>query len=92
MAMTVPVLIQSTAGQFSASLVGSPGLCCIRPSRDEALAALQIELAEKMKSGELVNMDLPSVGVSGLAGRFADDPELDEIREGIYRQRDADRS
>jgi len=91
-AMTVPVLIQSTNGQFSASLVGSPELHCIRPSKGEALAALQQELAQKMMAGELVNLELSAAGVSGLAGRFADDPTLREICDEIYRERDADRS
>jgi hypothetical protein len=90
--MTVSVLIQPTGGQYSASLIGLPDLRCIRPSRDEAIAALQSELAQKVKAGELVNMDIPAVGVSGLAGRFADDPALGEICEEIYRERDADRS
>jgi len=87
--MTIPVLIQSTNGQFSASLVGSPELNCVRPSRDEALAALRQELSQKMMAGELVNLELVS-GVAGLVGRFADDPELREICEAIYRERDAD--
>jgi len=88
--MTFPVLVESTGGQFSASLVGSSDLRCVRPSREEALAALQSELALKIKAGELVNLDLRAVGVSGLAGRFASDPTLREIREQIYRERDAD--
>lgn len=90
--MTVPVLIQSTNGQFSASLVGSPELHCTGPSKSEALAALQQELAQKVRKGELVNLELTAAGVSGLAGRFADDPTLREICSEIYRERDAERS
>jgi hypothetical protein len=90
--MTFAVLIETTNGQFSASLAGSLELRCVRPSKDEAVAALQEELTEKIKAGELVNLELPTVGVSGLAGRFADDPTLREIRDEIYRQRDADRA
>jgi hypothetical protein len=89
--MTIPVLIQSTNGQFSASLVGSPELNCIRPSKDEALAALQQQLSQKVMAGELVNLDL-STGVAGLASRFADDPTLREICGETYRERDADRT
>ncbi len=90
--MTVPVMIQSTDGQFSASLVGSAELRCTRPSKEEALAALQQDLAQKLKSGELVHLELPTTGVAGLAGRFADDPSLREICDDIYRERDADRA
>jgi hypothetical protein len=90
--MTLPVLIQPLDGQFSASVAGSPNLRCVRPSKDEAIAALQEELAERVASGELVHLQLATAGVSGLAGRFADDPTLPEICEDIYRQRDAESS
>ncbi|MCE9556926.1 MAG: hypothetical protein K8T91_26560 [Planctomycetes bacterium] len=51
---------------------------------------MQNELAQKVAAGELVNIDLPPVGVSGLAGLFKDDPTLSEIIDDIYRERDAD--
>jgi hypothetical protein len=88
--MTVSILIQPSDGQYTASLIGSPELRCIRPSRDEALAALRSELAQKVRAGELVDLDISAVGVSGLAGRFADDPSLGDICQEIYRDRDAD--
>lgn len=88
--MTVPVLIQQTDGQFSASLMGAPEICFTRPSKNEAVAALQQELEIRMEAGELVHLALPSKGLSALAGRFADDPTLREICDDIYRQRDAD--
>jgi hypothetical protein len=91
-AMTVPVLIQPSDGQYAASLVGSPDLRCVRPSKDAALAALQERLAEKIESGELVNLELSAGSVSTLAGRFADDPVLQDICDEIYRQRDADQT
>jgi hypothetical protein len=56
------------------------------------MAALRQELSKRIEAGELVHLELPSVGVSGLAGRFADDPTLREIAGDIYRQRDADRT
>ena len=89
--MTVPILIQYAAGQFTASLLGSPEVRCIRPSKDEAVAALQQELAQKVSSGELINLDVPPSGVTALAGLFAGDESLQEIRADIYRDRDADR-
>lgn len=89
--MTLPILIHSTAGQFTASLVGMPDLYCSRPSKSEAIAALQQELQRKISAGELVNLDVTPGGVTGLAGRFADDETLRDICTEIYRERDADR-
>jgi hypothetical protein len=66
-------------------------LCFIRPSRAEAIAALQGELVKRMADEELVNLEIQPLGVSGLAGRFADDPELQSICEQIYRQRDSEK-
>ncbi len=87
--MTVPVLIQPTDGQFSASLVGSPDLRCVRPTRTEALAALRSELARKVAADELVDLEIEPLGVAAVAGQFKDDPTLRDICEEIYRQRDA---
>jgi hypothetical protein len=89
-AMTVPVLIEQTGGDFCASLVGSPELRAVRPSRDEAIEALRSELAKKLASGELLDLEVQPLGVSGLAGIFRDDASLTEIRDDIYRQRDAE--
>lgn len=90
--MTVPVLIQPTDGQFSASLVGSPDLRCVRPTRTEALAALRSELARKVAADELVDLEIEPLGVAAVAGQFKDDPTLRDICEEIYRQRDAQKS
>lgn len=89
--MTVPILVQQTNGVFSASLAGSPEVRCIRPSRAEAIAAIQSEISQKMASGELVDIEVPLAGVSGMAGIFKDDPEWPGIIEQIYRDRDAER-
>ena len=89
--MTMTVLVQQSNGLFSASLVGSPTLQAVRPSRSEAIAALQSELAEKVANGELVDLEVRPVGVSGLSGTFRDDPALQEICDEIYDQRDAER-
>ena len=88
--MTVSALIEQANGHFCASLVGLPHLRCIRPSRAEAIAALESEVAQKFAAGELLNLDIPLLGVSGLAGQFQDDPSLREICDQIYRERDAE--
>jgi hypothetical protein len=89
--MTVTVLVLQSDGQYSASLVGSSTLHVVRPSRIEAIAALERELAEKVATGELMDLEVRPVGVSGLSGTFRDDDTLREICEEIYHQRDAER-
>ena len=84
------VTVRESDGQFSASLVGWSDLEAVRPSRSEAIAALEHELAAKIAAGELVDLELGRLGVSGLSGKFRDDPVLKEICDDIYRQRDAD--
>jgi hypothetical protein len=88
--VTVSVQVIQTNSDFCASLAGSPELRCVRPSREEAIAALQSQLAQKIAIGELLTLDIP-LGVTAMAGRFRDDPELGEICESIYRDRDSDR-
>jgi hypothetical protein len=89
--MTIPVLIEQTDGDFCASLIGSPELRAVRPSRAEAIEALRSELVKKVANGELLDLEVEPLGVSGLAGIFRDDLILREIRDDIYRQRDAER-
>ena len=60
--MTVTVLVQQSDGQFSASLVGSSTLQVVRPSRGEAIAALERELAAKVATGELVDLEVRPIG------------------------------
>jgi hypothetical protein len=90
--MTVPILVEQTDGEFCASLVGAPKLRCTGTTRSEAIAALQSELGQKVATGELVTVEVPLLGVSGLAGRFADDPSLKDICDQIYHQREMQRS
>lgn len=88
--MTLPVLVELTNGQYSATVIGVPQLRCVRASREEAISALQDELEKKVAEGELIDLEVPSLGVSGLAGIFKDDPTLRDIVDEIYRERDAD--
>jgi hypothetical protein len=48
-----------------------------------------MELDKRVADEELVDLEVKPLGVSGLAGRFADDSELQTICEQIYRERDA---
>ena len=88
--MTVSVLVEQTNGQFSAMVVGAPQLRCVRPSREEAISALQRQLTEKFSSGELIDLQVPAEGIFALAGKYKDDPDLRGICDQIYQDRDAD--
>ena len=67
-----------------------PPLRAIGATRDEALAALQADLTQRLTRGELVSLDLPPTGVSGLAGKYRTDPTLREICTEAYRLRNAE--
>jgi hypothetical protein len=90
--MTLPVLITPCEGQFAAALAGMPEVRGVGASRDDAVAALRADVLERSEKGELVWLEIDTPGVLGLAGRYADDPTLRDIRDEIYRQRDAEMS
>jgi len=89
--MTFPVLVEPRGGQFVASLVGAPNLCVVEPTRDQALAALKAEIQQRITHGELVSLEVETVGISSLAGKYSADPTLREICDEAYRGRDAER-
>jgi hypothetical protein len=62
----------------------------VGPTRAEALAALQANLAQWLAHEELMSLELPPVGVSGLAGHYQTDPTLREICAEAYRLRDTE--
>ena len=87
--MTFPVLVQPTQGQFEATLAGVPEVRATAATRTEALAALQTVIDQRLVQGALVALEIGRQGVSGLAGKYRDDPTLREICEEAYRQRDS---
>ena len=88
--MTFPVLVEPCDGHFAAALVGAPTIRAVGPTRADALAALQSELAQRLARGELVSLEFAPTGVSGLAGKYQTDPTLREICTEAYRTRDAE--
>jgi hypothetical protein len=88
--MTFPVLIESSNGQFAAALVGAPTIRAVGPTRAAALTALQTELAQRLERGDLVSLELPLTGVSGLAETYRTDPTLRDICTEAYRTRDTE--
>ena len=97
--MTFPIMVESSEGQFRASLVGDPGLCVGAPSREAAVAGLKEQLRHRVAQGrhrvaqgQLLSLDVDSESVWGLAGKFADDPTLRDICAEAYAARDAERA
>ena len=80
--MTFPVLVEPHEGWFAASLAGVPEVRGIASTREEAIAALENQLADRIAQGELLSVEIADAGVVGLAGKFADDPCLREISYG----------
>ena len=89
--MTFPIFVEPCNGQFAARLAGEETLRVVRPTRDEAVAAMESELQQRVSRGELLTVELPKRGAAAVAGKFADDPSLPEIVDEIYAERDRDR-
>jgi hypothetical protein len=88
--MTFPVLVQPVDGQFAATLVGAPDVRATAATRAEALAALEAAIERRLIQGELVALEVGRRGVTGLAGKYRDDPTLRDICAEAYQQRDAE--
>jgi hypothetical protein len=89
--MSFPILIQRDNGQFTASLLGAPEIQVAAPTRDGAVSKMQAELERRYSAGDIVFLDVPArKGAMAIAGKYRNDPTLEEIRDEIYRQRDAE--
>lgn len=88
--MSFPVLIQQQNGDFVAMLLGAPSVRVTSPTRALAIAEMQGVLQERIVEGEIVLLDLPSQGIMALAGKYRDDPTLQEICDEIYQERDGE--
>jgi hypothetical protein len=89
--MTIPILIDQVNGHFVATLLGAPELRIEATTRDAALSQMRAALQARMTVGELVFLDVPEEeGILAAAGTYKDDPFLADIRDEIYRQRDAE--
>ena len=90
--MTFPVLVEACDDQFAASLVGVPKIRVLGPTRSQAIDALKAEIEHRVALGELLSLDIESMGVSSLAGKYKSDPTLRTICDDAYRARDAKQS
>ncbi len=89
-AMTFSVVVSPLEDQFSAALVGEPEVRVVGGTREAAIALLKAEVAQRVQRGELIALDITSAGVTSLAGKYREDPTLENICAEAYRQRDAE--
>jgi hypothetical protein len=88
--MTFPVVVEACDGQFAASLVGVPNVRVVGPTRSQAIDALKETLEHRVSRGELLSLDIETVGVSSLARKYEADPTLRTICDEAYQLRDAE--
>jgi hypothetical protein len=88
--MSFSVMVHPAAGAFEATLVGAPDVRATAATRTEALLALETVIEKRVQTGELVTLDIGRKGLSGLFGKYKDDPTLQDICDQAYRERDAD--
>ena len=90
--MNSPICVEAVNGQFSASLIGAPGVRAVGPNRAQAIAELKAEIQHRVALGELLSLEIDSVSVSSLGGNYSSDPTLRQISDEAYQLRDAERT
>ena len=88
--MTFPIIIESTEGQFTATLAGAPHMSVVGATRSEAIGALEAEIKQRIRRGDLLPLEIESSDVTDLAGKYSGDPTLRDICDDALRQRDAE--
>lgn len=88
--MSFPIWVETREGQFAASLAGVPGLVVVEPTRSQAIASLKEAIERRIQLGDLLSLEVETVGVSGLAGKYSEDSTLREICADAYRARDTE--
>jgi predicted RNase H-like HicB family nuclease len=89
--MAFPIQIYQENGNYVATLLGAPEVRTEAMTREGALADMQCALEKRIAKGELVFLEVPEkLGILAIAGKYKDDPTLADIRDEIYRQRDAE--
>lgn len=89
--MTFPVLLEICNDQFSASLVGAPTIQAAGPTRSRAVDALKLKIERHINLGELLCLEVDTVGVSTLASKYSSDVTLRKICDDAYELRDDER-
>lgn len=86
--MTFPVLVEQCDGQFVASLVGTSKMRAVKPTRSQSISSLESEIHQRIESGELFLLEIDTIGVSGLSGKYSTDSTLRDICDNAYKMRD----
>jgi hypothetical protein len=89
--MTVPVWVEQQNGKYTATVLGAPQVRAEAATREQVVTLVTAQLRTAIEHGQVVLVDPGFVGISGIAGKFKDDPTLHEICEEAYRLRDAER-
>jgi hypothetical protein len=92
--MTFPIFVTQSNGTFTASVLGAPQVSAEGTTKEQAIATVTAQLRHHITTGDVVLVDMEAssfAGLSGLAGKYKDDPTLREICEEAYRLRDAER-
>lgn len=88
--MSFPIRVESNDDEFVASLVGASDVRVVRTTRPQAIAALKTEIQELIDHGKLESLEMETVGISSLAGRYSDNPTLSDICDQALQMRDAE--
>ena len=88
--MSFPILVHQDNGHFVATLLGAPELRVTAATREIALAEMRMALQKRMAHGEIVLLDMKPDWLFEIAGKYRDDPTLQDICDEIYRERDAE--
>ena len=88
--MTFPIVVEPCDGQFAASLIGEPKVRVVGRTRSQALDALKTEIEHRVAIGVLLSLEIDTIGVTDLAGKYQTDPTLRTICSDAYQNRDAD--
>jgi predicted RNase H-like HicB family nuclease len=88
----LPVVVSQAEGRFTARVLGEPEMRAEGSTRELALAELRKAILVQIGGGELLSMPLFPKGLHPAVGKFRDDPTIAELREEIYRARDAERN
>ncbi len=85
--MTFPISVESHDGQFIASLVGTSNVRAVESTHSQAISSLKVKIHQSIESGELYLLELDTVGISNLAGKYEADPTLRDICDNAYKKR-----
>ncbi len=93
--LKVTLLLENlSSGQVSASIFEFPQCRVEAASREEAIAQIQTTFLERLKHIEALSWEIPIQALEPawmkFAGVFKDDPDFQEIMDGISAERNSD--